>query len=538
MQPTLYKKILRIIDKNQIKTITVDIFDTILLNDYWPEDLRYFDLAKRWVADLYQITALQITPYELLDLRKQAETELQDANRPLQIDLILDIVLDLLCAKYDISLSSDDRLQILATLIATEIQFKIANTRPNHNLIAQLKSIKEARPEMKIYFLTDTPFFAEQIKTMLQILDIKIFDGGISSSDLGCEKRDGKIFELLDDNLAPGFNLMSNLHIGDHRVPDYLMPILHDSQAIHYRPVRMRGMRTTVGKCAMQVHKSLAYRREKARVQALFVSTHTNDWEQYGAIVAQYRAIWNTKIQLRAGLADDTRYLLARSISDFVLTSSATRKNATLEQENVLASTLDKTTILRAFVWLLATFETTRWNAAKLLELLTRTAKLTDRQKLYQLAFSEDYMVSNLAMQSLSDAEFYSEFLTEIKTAEPGSVALLRESYEQMVQLLPRNSQKVCIVEQNNDDTAMLFREFARLHGINNEIMECILDADGSVTAAETRVQDRINTRRLACIKRGYQNGPALLRQTELNHENYIKTILKPQLKRVVKALN
>lgn len=530
MQPRLTKKILKLIENNRLTSVTVDIFDTILLNDYWPEKLRYYDLAKRLVMDLCQAAPLQITAYELLELRKQAERELHAAERPLQIDLILDSMLDLLSVKYSLGLSDDERLQILATMIATEIQFKINNTRPNHNLIAQLKNIKELHPEVKFYFVSDTPFFAEQIKTMLQILDIKIFDDGVCSSDLGYEKQTGEIFEHLDEKFALKFNLLSNLHLGDHRIPDYLMPILHDSYAIHYRPVRARGLRALVGKTAMSVIDFSARQREKSRCSMISSGSANAEWQECGAILGQYQQIWSTKMSLRAELNEDVNYILTGKVSEFYTTQ--------FERENMLSSNLDKTMILRAFVWLLATFETTRWNAGNLLRILTRTAGIEKREELYRICFGEDCVISALALESLSDEEFCQVFLAEVKGMEADKDNLLRTSYGQVVQLLPRDNKRICLIEQNDDNVTLLFREFARLHGVNNEINEWVLDIDKLVLRLENAIAGKLNRRRTDCIVRGRQNGLALLRQTELAADDYAKFILKPQLKKLVKELD
>lgn len=527
MQSTLPKKILKLIETKHLTTLTVDIFDTILLNDYWPKALRQYELAGQWTGDICHVAALQVTVYELFALRRQAERELRFAGRPLQIDLVLDAMLDLLCAKYSIKLSSDDRLQLLATMIASEIQFQIYNSHPNHSLIAALNNIKERYPELKIYFVTDTPFFAEQIKTILQIFGIKIFDDGISSSDVACEKQSGDLYETLSSKLPFDFDLMHNLHLGDHRTPDYLMPILHDSSAIHYRPMRMRGLRTLVGKTALHIIEINATRREKRRYKQLssLPSNAGSDWKQYGLLLAQIEQIWTTQINLQAELNDQVTYLLTSSLNDL-------KSN----RANVLSTTLDKNRLVRAYVWLLATFDTSRWNAGKLLQLVAKEAGITHRTELYKVCFGKDYVVSEFALTSQADTEFYPEFLAEIKTMEAEPASLLRQDYEYVLGLLTQKAQ-LCLIEKVNDGTAKLFQEFARLHGATNNISEWILDLDGTVTQSEQCVQPSLNARRHKYILRGKQNATAVLRQVELAPSQYLQKILLPELKRLAKIL-
>lgn len=524
MPPALYKKILKFVETNNLRTITVDIFDTILLNDYWPRKLCIYELAGQWIGDICRVTGLQVTNYELLSLHNQAERELRLAGQPLQIDTLFDAMLDLLCIKYGIEISDDDRLQLLATMIATEIQFKITNSRPNYGLIAILQSIKQVHPELKIYFVTDTALYGEQIKTMMQIFGIKIFDDGVSSSDLRYEKQNGELYEHLAEKLPADFEIMYNLHIGDHRIPDYLMPILHDSYAIHYRPVRMRGLRTLVGKTALQTIKAAALLREKRRFKQISSISTRSEWEQYGMLIGQIEEIWASQINVQAKLDNKTTFLLMNGLAGL-----------RVSQGNVIQTMLDRDTIVQAYAWLLATFETSRWNADKLLQIVTEEAQISSRAELCRICFGEDYMASELALKSLSDDEFYQELLAEIRALEPEKATLLQKNYERILELLSQAS-KLCVAEKTDDGTTRLLREFARLHGAANKISEWILDTKGTITKVERQVLPQLNERRLKQVMRGKQNAAVVLRQTELSSAEYLQKILLLELKRIEKA--
>lgn len=529
MQPILYKKIQKLIKTKQLTSLTIDIFDTILFNDYWPAELRIYDLARKWAADIYRLTTLNLRAYELFDLYQFAQEELNRTNHPPRIDLALDIMLDMICLKHKATLNSEERLSLLAAMIATSLQFKITNVRPNHNLIAQITNLKQANPDLKVYFLADSCFCATQIKTMLEILGIKIFDNGIASSDLNADKSSGAIYEQLAAEFT-NFDLARNLHLGDHRVPDYLMPILHDSIAIHYRPVRMRGLRTLVGKSALRVIRFQANHQERKNFTANNPEVTLGDgWRKYGTIKGEWQKLWGWQVTVRAQLVAEQNYLLANNLSELEINFS--------ETSNIMSSALNQTLVVRAFVWLLATFETTRWNAPKLLQLVAKAANITKREQLYQICFGDDAVFSQLALESHTTDEFFQELLNEVKNGDAELSKNLRSSYEQLVQYLPRDEKNCCVVVKNSDQTTMLFREFARLHGVGNEISEWILDADGALNQAQSQVETQINTRRAKYVQRGEKNAATLLAQTQLNSHTYTQQILKPRLKQIVKSL-
>lgn len=45
---SIYNQINKFIIKRQIRTITLDIFDTVLMRDVWPEDIQFYEVAKKW----------------------------------------------------------------------------------------------------------------------------------------------------------------------------------------------------------------------------------------------------------------------------------------------------------------------------------------------------------------------------------------------------------------------------------------------------------------------------------------------------------
>ena len=49
------KKIKRLVEDNQVKTITLDVFDTILMRKVWPEDQQFITVADKWLPYFREI---------------------------------------------------------------------------------------------------------------------------------------------------------------------------------------------------------------------------------------------------------------------------------------------------------------------------------------------------------------------------------------------------------------------------------------------------------------------------------------------------
>ncbi len=536
MQPILYNRVRNLVNQQLLKTLTVDIFDTILLREYWPAGLRYHDIALKHLPEFQAKISPLITAPEIYSWRIHTQQELHKAGRPLRLDLWFDAMISMFCTKYNATLDDNQHLELLARLISTELEFEINNCKPNQRLIRQIATLKQLNPALKVYFVADSYFTAEQIKTLLDICQINIFDGGICSSDLGATKRDGELYELLSTHLAADFDLMTNLHLGDQRLPDYLVPILHDSLAIHYRPLRCRGLRTLVGKVALKTLEAKLTRREQKRHRELFPATPLigDDWQQYGCILAQAQALWSWQLCLETELRSETNFLLSGTIC----TDISRRAPQLLDHGNVrLASSLDQDTILRALIWLLATFSTSRWNSAKLFQTIAQETNIANRSDWYSLCFTKDYSYSDLAAKSYSDDEFWQVFLNEVASADTHYTELLAKAYEDMAQLLPRDSQDVCIITLNHDYTTELFRAFARLHGVNNNITEQVLDIKLDLTKSTDALRSSLNARRISQADQGAAKYLAVLQRTELAPNVYLEKVLRPNLRRISKVL-
>lgn len=525
MAPRLYKRINQAVEKHQLKSITVDVFDTLLLHDYWPADLRYYDIAVRWLPTINRLISSDITTYELYSERIATKRTLNNEQISSRIDIWFDVLIDALCDKYNLELDEEVRFELLTSLMAIELEFEIANTKPNTALIKELSTLKAKHPELKIYFVADSHLMTEQLKTLLKIKEITLFDGGVSSADFNKTKASGELYEQLADEFGSHFNLSTNLHIGDRRDPDFLAPRQHDSLAIHYRPIRLRGLRTLIGKTWLRYLQQAALERSKRQLTRL---DNYAIWYNYGAITSEIHQNWSAQLSQLVKAYDHAEVIIAGQ-----LTTSAKSNLSKLHYVH-LAPDLTKDTLIRAFLWLLAASPAKHWDSARLLQLLMQQEGLS-RLDLYQLCFTPTYAYSAFAINSFSDDDFLRLFLQELLSADKTFTEPAWQSYAYVANLLPSNAKTVVILQIPHDDTAELFSNFARLHGVSNFIKLIAFDSDNTISTYQSPVASLLNTRRQDLMALGTVETANW--QHELSPTAYYQKILLPKYRCVARKI-
>jgi len=512
MKPTFYSKISKLVTEHQLRSITVDVFDTIILNDYWPSQLRLYDLSAKQLPVIHQLIAEQITSYELADTRAYATKLLQASDLPFRLDIWLTETVELLCLKYKITLTDEQKLSLLADLIKIELEFTIENCHPNRTLISQLQRLKQQHPELKFYFLDHGYFTSDQIKLLLQIYQINFFAGGITAADL-TSPSDEELFH----HLPQTFNLRPNLHIDDHHQNILNLKVL-DAHAIHYRPIRMRGLRTLIGQTWFQLlrHFTLRHARRLAPLDT---------WTVIGEIIALRDQIAIQKFTAFANLHNGN-YLLTAKLPDSELLNQTNFRHAEILDQNI---------ITRAFIWLLANYSSPRWNAPELLKLLLREINISSRAELYQTCFTNGYVYSEFAITSFTEAEFYQTFLTEVKTASPIYTQTLRQAYELALTFLPSDARTTFFVTMYDNGSAELFREFARLHNISSPIQSLVLHPNSNFQSTEKYIVQHLGAYQKSQLELGQRLASAI--SYELAPETYLQKVLQPQLRRLTKHL-
>lgn len=522
MYPPLYHKILKQIQQHKLQSLTVNIFDTIILNEYWPSDLRLYDLTIKQLPLLQTAISTDLTAYEVFSLRLYAK-KLTLLDQPtLRLDLWLDKLIDLLSLKYHKILTDDQNLDLLANLIKVELEFTINNCRPNLPLLAQLHQLKQAFPDLKIYFLTNTYIPSAQIKALLEIFQIDIFDNGASGADLGTN------YPTLFSQLPNNFDPERNLHLGDSRQRDIITLRSQGCKTIHYRPLRMRGLRTLIGATWLHILNS----------RAIFTARHNAPADPLvtlGQVLTlkdlAYREI-NQHLSLNPNI-----YFCADNITNLSVNHSST-VNGDLTHIHTIPG-LNSLNLFPAFVWLLANFSSPRWNAPELLKLLMQQEGITSRSTLYHLCFSPDYVYSQLAIDSFTEAEFYQVFLDEVRNADPHYTTLPRNSYETLVNNFPPADHPIVFATVFNDNNIDLFREFARLHGIDYDLTELLLNPSNIFIQGENFANDFARSfYERSQIELGRRLAITDIANTNLSPDLYLRKILKPQLTKLLRKLS
>lgn len=525
MSLNLYDKIAKLVKTHHLQSLTVDVFDTVLLYDYWPESLRSYDLAVRWLPIVRQYIAPGITAYELYSRQAEVSELFRQQKLTARLDLLLDVMIDGLCSKYQVKLDTEANLSLIAELMSATLQFELKNSAPNRQLISQFTQLKHTFPELKMYFVADSALTAEQIKALLELQQVKIFDDGASTAD-STAKSKAELFEELPQTFGADFEISKNLHIGDERTADFLAAHAHDSLALHYRLIRMRGLRTLVGAAWIKSLEAYA----KLRAQQSQISSEST-WQDFGATLAGVYQAWTSQMQDLARLHDDEDVLLAGEEASQLAQMSLVLENNELART---APEFNKGNVLRAFIWLLAAFQAERWDAARLLALLCVQEQLS-RLDLYQLCFDAGYNHSALAVNSFTEEKFYEHFLRELLNADEKYTQTLRTCYQAVASYLPQNQKSVLIIQLSDDNLGQLFQNFAELHGVHNPIRAISLDTNNYVHRQQVELFGLMNPRREQAVTTGLTT--PVKTHYELTAKETLAKILYPKLQRLTRRI-
>lgn len=204
------------------EVITVDIFDTLLLRKWQPENWRFYKLSKIQ-SNILNKSGFRVTAMLLFTQRNYFGKILRSENLKNGLDYetslhkIFDCIIKDLSIRQKVKLTKFVKSSIIQKLIAEELNFEKPQLYPNNKLVKLLKNL--IKKNKKIYFVSDMYLDSAEIKKLLNYHNIKFLKGGISSADNMVGKHSGRSFALLSKKYK-NFNLTSTLHIGDHRVGD------------------------------------------------------------------------------------------------------------------------------------------------------------------------------------------------------------------------------------------------------------------------------------------------------------------------------
>ena len=260
------KSALDSVDLSDVRSISVEIFDTVLLRDTWPEELQFIQVAEQWTPKFEEAGLPTVTAYELLTYRDYARQVLlkafpDDTGNDREITIInwFAEIVRLVALKYDVKLTKRAHNDLVNKLIEIELDTETTHLKANHALANELRAAREEHG-LKIVFISDMYLSTKHVTQLLNNAGLgDLFDDGITSADTGCGKYSGKLYRYV--HAKDMVDLTSNVHIGDNAHSDYRAAIAEGTQAIHYKTLfhLKREIRERLGK------RKLAAYHEKQR---------------------------------------------------------------------------------------------------------------------------------------------------------------------------------------------------------------------------------------------------------------------------------
>lgn len=492
----LYHKINQQVSQQNINTITLDVFDTVLLRKIWPEDLQFLKVAKKWASIFRQVFSKHITADELYSYRIYARKELiaihKRYNRPstdsnfsleslVEYDVNLDSwfsqIIDLISTKYQVKLTSNQKTQILRSMIKIELETEKQSLIPNRKIINVIKKLKDKYPRLKVFFVSDMYLTSENLKILFDHFKIDIFDGGITSTEAGHTKATGKLYDFLHESkiLDQNFNISYNLHIGDSKISDVKNAILSGSEALLYKKIRLRKIRTNLGRLKMKKVR----KRIIAKDQNLLSNVHQQSpspatiWQHYGILFSQPLFVYLQHLLTAAKESPNTTFLMVSSEANIFKKYGNLLDTDFSKQPNIIvADKLNRRCVIRAIIWALIKDKNLEFNPEVIMKIVNLGEVDGSRRDFYDFVFGRNYPYSEIATNYRSDEHFLKAFLKEVAKADPKYTKALRASYLYTKSFLPKHqSDKAVIVDAGWGGTVqVLFSQFANLYGYRQEI--------------------------------------------------------------------
>lgn len=461
--PQIYNQLAKRIRENHLQSLTLDVFDTVLLYRYWPEQQHTIKVAKKWHESLPDLLGLKLSPLELIEWHEFTRHELNYLRSAKgSNDFVVDYethfsqMIDFIAERYNLELDDSKRTLIHQTMLRDQLQVTAEILKPNTALLHAIAELKKALPELKVYFITDEPYSRDQIQYFLDFFKIDIFSDGVSGVNCQARKADSSLYRKIVDSQLFGtdFKLQTNLHIGDSRRSDILPVRKLGGQALYYHPFRARALRTFVGE-----------------IDALVKLQPPID------LFGDRRSAELSRLGLMAKNFPDQAFLIASEKADEIKFQGITLLPQSFANSNIItAPNLNPKVLTAALIWLLVSRPDQRWNLRAIVNLIlalddskTKYSKLEQRHHVYEFCFGAEYPTSDLILKNRTDEEFLEAFLQDFATADPRYTEHLREAYASAASFLPRNDSAVTIVDTDpSQATARLFAEFAQLHGLTN----------------------------------------------------------------------
>ncbi|KVQ09906.1 hypothetical protein [Burkholderia ubonensis] len=209
---------------------TIDVWDTLLRRDCHPEFSKLATALHVFLDPSLDVSSRYETAWDVYRLRVEQEMLLADQSRAAGkdneyeiVDVLRQWLMKIVERPFDEHLPS--------RLADFELDFELRHTYPDPTI----RNVSEQYPAARTLFLSDFYMPAPRLMTLLRHHGIDAFvPEGLSSCDLGINKRSGKLFHHVEDvyRVAPS----QHVHIGDNSTSDRDVPRSMGITAVHFQP--------------------------------------------------------------------------------------------------------------------------------------------------------------------------------------------------------------------------------------------------------------------------------------------------------------
>lgn len=216
------------------KLRTVDVWDTLLRRNCHPECIKLSTAFHIYVGFHGQIKNEFPSHREIYQKRLQIESQLAALARAAGKDDEYDIR-EVVRLWLDCVVGPGETVH---EIVDYEIATEMASCYPDEDIVGLLQQY----PGEKTIFLSDFYMTAEMIQRLLENAGLSsVVASGISSSDVGLNKRSGKLFDFVHSQYRVGAT--DHLHIGDNLYSDVESARQRGITAVHYLPEKSHETR-------------------------------------------------------------------------------------------------------------------------------------------------------------------------------------------------------------------------------------------------------------------------------------------------------
>jgi FMN phosphatase YigB (HAD superfamily) len=465
-------RIKRLIRQNNPATITVDVFDTLLMRKIYPEDLQFLKHAKEASKILETTLGKRIDSKTFYGFRKYARSIIDECkqqkklDRESHIEEIFSLLIRGLSQKHHVSIDTPQEKQLISQLIEKELELEWKYLKLNKSLIKLLRKQKEAGK--KIYFISDIYLDTKHIRQLFErfgILDL--FEGGICSANVGYCKGSGKLFKkITQKKILKDVSPLSNVHIGDNRISDFISAKRFGHLAFHYKTWHHRPLRPLKKIWgSILLHFKLAGHHRKIRSQH-----HQQLKTHLKSLSSHKKILFETGYRMAPSLLYYISHLdLSSSFkkSPIVFLSSEGEyfeklfEILSIPNKTTTLSLFNRINTLRAFAYLSLTQPLIKYSEAIIHLFFHGEGKRTLKDLLKSMGIKQEELgITDLALHHMPAEKFIKRLIKVLRKHEHPQ---LKESYQKMLRELSEsgilNHEKIMLADVGWNGTIQILLE-------------------------------------------------------------------------------